>query len=241
MKKRSFLFAAAALVALSGFSTTSQATSLPLPSLVSPADTFSFGVVGYDSNGANGVYLIQPLTGQFGTTLTLAGTGAGGAQTVTVIGSETISGTTVTDTISVGVPANFIPTGTTNSAGGTINVLELDLGGYNGGTNTIDFLTAVNSPTYSGFIRYGANGASQLTLTASTIAANSVFNSTNTSLFTAEGISTTATAGLSQFAIRTFSFSISYSAVPEPSTYALCALGLAGFAGVVVRRRQAQA
>lgn len=244
MRKQTLLFPLIAVAALCAFLPRAGAKStaefslpqvVPQPAIVTPVDTFNISVAGFDSSGTNGVYLIQPITATFGVNSTIAATGAGGAQTVTFTSSEAIGATTTTDTFTISVPTNFIPTGTTNSAGGVINLIEFDFGGYTAGTNTLDFATPLFSPTYTGSLLFSGG---TLTLNPANLAANAQLTNNNRSLADAATISTTATAGLSQFAIRSFTFSVTYNNVPEPSTYALCALGLAGFAGVVVRRRR---
>jgi hypothetical protein len=189
----------------------------PLPDLVVPADTFNIAIVGFNSVNS-GAYLVSPLTGTFGLTQTFPGAGLGG-QTVTVTSSETFNGLNTVDTVTISVPTNFIPTGTT--IGGTpVTLLEMDLGGYNAGTDTLDFLTPVVGATYTGSLLYSGG-----TLTLSP-AANTVLTNNNMSLYTAEGVNAGG-SNLSPFAIRSFTFTATYpTVVPEPSTFALGAFGI---------------
>ena len=235
MKKITFLctfVATGALLTLSAFAN----PSLESPSVVTPADTFNIAVGGFNSTSGSGEFLTSQLTATFtGTGVAQTFTSAAfNNQTVSVFTTQTIGATTTTDSISLSVPTNFIPAGTTAPDGSVINDIELDMGELNAGTNTLDFATAITStPTYTGSILYSGG-----TLTFSP---TPTLTNGNASLAYFEGINTTATAGLSQFAITRFNFSITYANVPEPSTWALSILGLAGCAGVVLRRRRAQA
>ncbi|MGI8436646.1 MAG: PEP-CTERM sorting domain-containing protein [Chthoniobacterales bacterium] len=201
-----------------------------LPGAVVPADTFNIAIVGF--NAANtGAFLVSPLTATFGMTQTFVGAGPGG-QTVTVTSSETINGAMTTDTVTISVPTNFVPTGTT--IGGTpVTLLEMDLGGYNAGTNTLDFLTPVTSPTYTGSIQY-SGGTFALNPTPNTVLTNG-----NMSLKTAEGVNAGG-SDLSPLAIRSFTFTATYATVPEPSSIALGLIGGTGLllALTVARRRR---
>ena len=254
MKKRAFLFSSVTLLALFAFSPGAKAGhgsefSLPAvqPAAVTPLDTFTISVAGFntaDNTAGNqtGVLLTNVLTVTFNG-LGAAGAqtfanGAAGSQTVTATTTQTVGATTTIDTIALSVPTNFVPTGTTTSSSTVINDIELDMGEFNGGTNTLDFTPAITgTPTYTGSVFYSGG-----TLTLTNQAATSTLTNGGASLAYYQALSTTSTAGLSQFTIKQFNFSITYpNAVPEPSTWALCALGLAGCAGVVLRRRRARA
>jgi hypothetical protein len=206
--------------------------TLPNPSLVTPNDTFNICIVGFNATNT-GAYLVSPLTATFGTTQTFAAAGLGG-QTVTVTSSETVGVSTTTDTITISVPTNFAPTGTT--IGGTpVTVMEMDLGGYNAGTNTLDFLLPVTSPTYTGFMTYSGGNFSL----SSSAVANSVLTNSNMSLKTALGVNAGG-SDLAGFAIRSFTFSVTYATVPEPGSLALCLVGGLGLLVGVQRRRRSQ-
>ena len=210
------------------------AVAAPATAQVKPNDTFTFSIAGFDTNGSNGVYLV-PVT-----TATFTGTGVGqvftfGTQVVTVTTRETMSGSSITDSISIGVPLNFIPTGTTNAAGGAINLIEFDFGEYNGGTDTLDFSRAVaGTPTYTGSVNYQTSSTLPLTPTVT-------LSNGNSSLAFYEAVKTTAAAGFGQFNIRQFNFSATYTPaaaapVPEAATWAMMIAGF-GLVGYAVRRR----
>ena len=104
-------------------------------------------------------------------TATFNGLGTPGAQTfsgytvdgqvVTVTTTQTISGGNITDSISLSVPSNFIPAGTTTNTGAVINDIELDMGFNNAGTNTLDFTPAITgTPSYA----YSAQFATSFTV-----------------------------------------------------------------------------
>ena len=214
-------------------------TQFPLPSVVTTNDTFQMAILGYNTSETTAVYLVTPITPTFngaGTAQTFTGA-ALGSQTVTVTTTQTITGSNVTDSLSLSVPTNFIPTGTTTSAGNVINGIELDLGFNSAGTNTLDFTPAITgTPTYTGSAIYGAANT-PLTLTPQPTLTNNGNGTSSLSFY--EAVQTTNANGLSQFAIKQFNFSMTY-AVPEPSTWALSTLGLVGCATVILRRRRAQ-
>ena len=236
MKTHPFLFAVAALAALTCLPMASRASEdLVLPSIVTPDDTFNISVAGFSSTDNSGVYLVTPITATFNGLGTLGAQTFGGyalgGQNVTVTTTEAISDGNITDSIFLSVPTNFIPAGTTTNTGAVINEIELDMGNYNAGTNTLDFTPAITgTPTYT----YSTQFAVSNTVG---IFNHATLTNGNTSLYYYEGNSTTNPGGFSQFAPSAFGFSMTY-AVPEPSTYALCALGLAGGATVLLRRRR---
>ena len=204
------------------------------PDLVAPLDTFGLALYGYDSSN-NGVYVENPFVATFGLTQTFSVTGAGGAQTVTVSSSSTSNSGMTTDTITVTVPSNFAPDGTVTAAGNAVTSLELDLGGFHAGTNTIDFLAPVNSPTFAGAVSYRTN--STFIFSSSDLAANSIFTNNNSSLATAEAVES-GTNPVSQYAVHGFAFSITYAdVVPEPPPGVFASAG-ALIVGALCWRRQ---
>ncbi|MGI8955980.1 MAG: PEP-CTERM sorting domain-containing protein [Chthoniobacterales bacterium] len=231
----SLVVAAACLLSISSASagsltqTTSQWNigTVPSPDLVTPADTFNICIVGFNSSNA-GAFLVLPLTATFGLTQTFPGAGLGG-QTVTVTSSESVGPTMTTDTITISVPTNFDPTGTT-IGGLPVTTLEMDMGGYNAGTNTLDFTLPLTSPTYTGSLLY-SGGTLALNPTP-----NSVLSNGNMSLATAEGVNAGG-SDLAPFAIRSFTFNVSYASVPEPTSFVLFAIGGLGLLVMVQRRR----
>lgn len=237
MKKHSFLAALTAVATLAGFLPVTRASGdLLSPNIVTPNDTFNIAVVGYNTTEQIFYFAVSPLTVTFtgtGVGQTFAAAGPNG-QTVTVTTTQTTAGGNITDSISIGVPTNFVPDGTTTASGAVVNNLRVYMGYDAAGTNTLNFTPALTGVlTFAGTYTYN-NG---------TFALNPVVTLSNadTSLAYREGVTTTNTTGISPSLVRAFSFSITYPAVPEPSTWALCALGVAGGAGLVLRRRRAQA
>ncbi|MEP6955729.1 MAG: PEP-CTERM sorting domain-containing protein [Chthoniobacterales bacterium] len=189
-----------------------QVFAQPLPDIVVPADTFNIAIVGQNTVAA---FLVSPLTATFGITQMFPGAGMGG-QTVTVTSSESFSGANTIDTITISVPTNFVPAGTT-IGGNPVTAVFLNLGGFNAGTNTLDFATPVVGPTYTGSIQF-SGGTFALDATTNTVLTNG-----GMSLRTAEGVN--AGPDASAFAIRSFTFTATYATVPEPSSFALGAFG----------------
>ena len=235
-----------ALVGLAGLATFSSAQAF-VPSVetdgVITGDTFSIEMVGYNTTAtASNIYIIQTnLNPTFGTTQTFANDALGG-QTLTVTSSQTGTTTNFVDTITISVPTNFVPAGTTDNAGNIINGIVFSIGSYNiptGGTaNPLDFNTSLTSAKYSGSV--------QGTMTVSTSLAgsqNPVLTNNNMSLSNEEGIQTFVTGtttprDISTNGINQFTFTVS---VPEPSTYATVLLGAAGLCWLTVARRRARA
>lgn len=187
----------------------------PGSDIVAPLDTFNIAVVGFNAASV-GAFIVSPLTATFGMTMTFPGAGLGG-QTVTVTSSESFSGPNTIDTVTISVPTNFLPAGTV--IGGTpVTTLEMDLGGYNAGVNTLDFATPITGATYTGSMLY-SGGTFALNPGPNTVLTNS-----DMSLKTAEGVNAGG-GDLSPFAIRSFTFTATYATVPEPSSIALGALG----------------
>ena len=205
---------ASALPPLQNNSGPSPVFAGPSPDVVVPLDTFNIAVVGFNAAQA-GAFIVAPLTATFGMTQTFPGAGLGG-QTVTVTSSESFSGGNTIDTITISVPTNFLPAGTT--IGGTpVTVLEMDLGGFNAGTNTLDFLTPVTGGAFTGSMLFSGG---TFTLTPTVQLTNG-----NMSLAAAEGVNAGG-GDLSPFAIRSFTFTATYATVPEPSSVGLGAAGV---------------
>ena len=199
------------------------------PAAVTPLDTFNVAAVGFNSNGS-GAFLTAKLDPTFGLTQTFANSALGG-QSVTVTSSESIGLSTTTDTITFGVPTNFIPAGTTFN-GLPITTLEFDVGGFNAGTDPLNFIAPIDPSTLtlSGSILYGTNSTIPLTPGDTLFAGNSAI-----------ALSTSINAGggdLSGFAIRSVTFTATYATtVPEPTTVAGLVIG--GVALLARRRRVA--
>jgi hypothetical protein len=160
---------------------------------------------------------------------------------LTVTSSETIGATNVTDTITISVPTNFAPAGTTvGNPAGVVATMEADLGGYNAGTDTLDFAfpeptlaTAANGGTGTGVTGSLTYSGGTLTLSPQ---GNVVLSNGNMSLEDAEGVQAGG-SDLAAFNINSFTFTFSYpvTAVPEPTSMAL--VGMFASAGCLWRRR----
>ncbi len=241
MKKSFVLSTVTAAVALLAGSSAAKASVVELafpsvqPSLVTPGDTFTFDYSGFNSASGAG-YILGGGTATFGTPTTLATGGANG-QSITMTSAETINGLTTTDTFTLTTPTNFLTTTTVN--GTKITSLQLDIGNANSGVipgapDTVDYALPVTGYTTAGSYTYSGG-----TFAFSTPPTATLTNS-NQSLALVAGINSGTTA-ISNYKFTAFSFSITYNTVPtvvpEPSTWALCGLGVAGCAGVVLRRR----
>ena len=202
------------------------------PALVTPSSNFSSAVVGYNNSTGNGIFLTATITAPFGVTGTVASGGLGG-QTVTVSSNESIGATTTTDTVTISVPTGFDPSGTTFNGSSvnnqTVNEEFFQIGEYNGGSTPISLLLPINpaTQTSSGSALYSGG---TLALTATT-----TLGATDTTIAENEGVSA-GTSDLSTFAVRQFTYAITYATtpVPEPTTGAAL---LVGGAGVLIRRR----
>jgi hypothetical protein len=195
---------------------------------VIPGDTFDITVVGFNSSNV-GAYLVSPIDATFGVAnATYAVAGPGGA-TVTISSSESIGPTITTDTFSIGVPVNFDPSGTSID-GSPITTMEADVGGYNFGTDTVNFNGAIDpsSLSVSGNIVY--SGGTFALSPASQLGGG------DTTLAMVEGV-TAGGSSLDSFDINTFTFSVSYdNIVPVPEPGSLAPLGLGGLALLAGRR-----
>ena len=194
------------------FRLVSDARLTPLPDLVVPADTFQISIAGFNAASA-GAFLVNPIVATFGMTQTFAGAGPGGA-TVTVTSSETVGVNTV-DSVTISVPTNFVPTGTT--VGGTaVTQLQLDMGRLNAGTNGFNLVLPIASATGTGSILF-SGGTLALTPTVALTGGGTV-------LAGSEGVGAGG-SDLSTFAVRSFTLTFTYPTVPEPSTWALLGCG----------------
>jgi hypothetical protein len=189
---------------------------------VTPGDTFTFDIAGFNSTSGVGYILGNDQSAVFGTTETYAGAGYNG-QNITITSSEVIGATTTTDYFTVSTPTNFLTSATVN--GTKITALQFDLGDANSGVtfnsvpDTVDFTTPIVSPTATGYILY---------------------SSANTqSLAGVEGVNDGSTA-ISTLAIHEFELAVTYanpavSAAPEPGTWLLMIAGVAGI-GLAFRK-----
>ncbi len=201
---------------------------------MTPGDTFTFDYAGF--NGTSGVgYILGGGTATFGTPLTLP-TGGVNGQSLTLTSTETVNGTTTTDTFTLTTPTNFITTTTVNST--KITALQFDIGNANSGVipgaaDTVDYTLPVTGNTQTGNILYGTANTS-FTLNPTTTLTNNA-----QSLAAVEGVNDGTTA-ISTLAVHSFTYNVTYNTVPtpapEPSTWAMLGLGVAGL-GVVLRRR----
>lgn len=233
-------FVAACLSASTHLSSAQEAPSYglslaPLPGAATPLDTFSFTITGFGVNDTNGVYLFGSATGTFGLTQTFTGSGPTAGQTITLTSSETVNATTTTDTITVSASTSFAPVGTTDANGGTLMRVEFELGTTNAGKNTLDFLTPLASPTYAGSVTYGDNQ------TGTFVPGGVTLSNNNRSLSVSEGFYRT-NSDVTIANVRSFTFAVTSSNVPEPSTWAaLVAGGTLSWLGVALRRRMCRA
>lgn len=225
MKKPAFLFTVAAAAALLISLPSAKAVS-PMLSLVTPGDTFSFDVLGYNTASGTGYFVVPDSTATFGATTTFTAAGFDG-QNYTITSGEVIGATTTTDTFTITTPANFVTDTTIN--GLTITGLEFDLGNANSGGYTVDLLVPITTYTATGSVIY--NASTKQTLTPGTTLSNN-----GLSYAGVEGIQA-GTSAINQFTVHSFTYAITYpNVVPEPSTWAMMGLGFVAGA-VVVRRR----
>lgn len=214
------------------------------PAAVVTGDTYTIELLAFNSTNPSGnFYVINPnLTNPtFGTTQTFAGATFNG-QTLTVSSSESTNAGVTTDTIAISVPNNFIPTGTVDNNGNVVNELAFSIGNYllpAGGTgNTLDFSTAVNNPVVTGTAVFTLNGIT----TATGLTQNPVFSNGNKSFSDREDVqSASTTTSISGNNVTGFSITLTYAAVPEPSTYAAILLGAGALLWVTIQRRRSRA
>ena len=214
------------------------------PSAVVSGDTFTFEMIGYNKAQPSGdFYAIQTnLSATFGQTNTYTNDTLVSGQTLTVTSGETKSGSTFTDTITISVPNTFIPTGTTDSNGNAVDSLEFSIGNFNvptGGTfDTLDYTTAISISSVTGTLGYTLNGtAGSLGLTNTTALSNG-----NRAFSSEESGSSPNGGSIAQYNPSSFTYTITYQAVPEPSTAGAMLFGAAGLVGLLaVRRRSARA
>jgi PEP-CTERM motif len=209
-------------------------TGLTAPTLygqIIPGDTFDVSIAGFDL--ISSLWVVSPIDATFGTTTVYHGAGLGGAD-VTVSSAETISGTTITDTITLSVPVNFLPTGTTAGDGGVVTEMELDLGGYYAGTDRLSLSQAFDPATLK------TMGSEQYEGGTFALQPLGVTLNANTQLAGYETVNTGPTdSDLSRFAVNSFTMSFSYmnpAPVPEPASLVL--MGLGGLALLAFRNRR---
>ena len=233
MKKTAFLFTVGATVALLAGSPAAKAVS-PELGLVTPLSTFSFDVSGFNKAATTGYLLTPDETATFGATTTYAAAGING-QNITIASSESVGVTTTTDTFTVSTPTSFLTTTAVN--GTTIAIVDFDLGDANSGGGTVNFTLPISSYSLSAYLLYGTAETNFSYTPANTAA---TLTNGGMSIAVQEGVN--FGSAVSAFAPNVLSLSISYptlSVVPEPSTWAMCGVGMVGCAGVVFRRRRA--
>ena len=237
MKTKVVLFAVAASAGLFAVSTASALSASDVtvsPSAVNPGDTFTFDYAGFNSTSGVG-YILGGSTATFGTPLTLA-TGGVNGQSLTLTSTETVNGTTTTDTFTLTTPTNFITTTTVN--GTTITALQFDIGDANSGVipgtpDTVDYALPVTGNTQTGGLIYNTSTAFALTPTTT-------LTNGGQSLAAVEGVNDGTTA-ISTLKVHSFTYSVTYNTVPtaapEPSTFVLGGIGLLGAVGFARRRK----
>ena len=228
-----------ALLGLAGLTATPSARAVGLePSSVVPGDTFSFEIIGYNTNyPSQDVYLTQSaLTPAFGTTTTYAN-GALGGQTLTISSFEYVNAGIVNDLINISVPNNFVPAGTIDNGGHNLDAIQFGIGNFFASNpNTLDFNQALTSYTVQGSVSFkyiGANASGVAPMTTTLTNGNKSLTTFGAVFATPQG-----TGDISSNEVNAFTILITY-AVPEPSTYATVALGVAGLF-LVMRRHRAR-
>ncbi len=236
-RTRQGLLCLTTLIGLAGLTAVPSARAVVSlePASVVTGDSFSVEVIGYNTSnpGAN-IYLInQYLMPTFGT-IAAYGNSALNGQTLVVNSNEYVSGGTTTDYVSLSVPSNFVPAGTKDNAGNTLNAIQFSLGIGFGGTNPLDVNPAILTYTATGSVTFNSFGVN----TSNGVPLNSTLSNGNHSFSTFGTVfATPLTADISNNQVTSFSFTLTYASVPEPSTYAAVALGLGGLLLVVRRRR----
>lgn len=206
------------------------------PDTVSPADTFSVELVAYNTNDFSGnIYAIQSnLTPVFGLAQAYPNAALGG-QTLTVSSSESVSNGAVTDTITISVPTNFVPTGTLDNHKNLINAITFSIGVYQGGTDPLDFTLPLSNPVSSGTATISPMG---VTSTIPIPQQNAVLSNGNMSYSNEEGVFIPLTAMTSISFDQVTSFTFTITNVPEPSTTAALVIGAVGMGRMTFRRRR---
>ena len=167
----------------------------------------------------------------FGTTKTYTGGGVDG-QDITITSSETVGLNTTTDTFTVSTPSNFIKD---DSLGGNvINALQFDLSDANSGTTPVLVVLPITTYTATGSTVYLINNTETLTPTTTVPSDGSSYSA-------AEGVNSgSITKPIDGAAVQSFTYSITYAtlplSVPEPSMWAMLAIGTTT-AVLVIRRR----
>ena len=234
MKKLYVLIGATATVLLAR-SPAVQAKSVTLgntvaPHVVTPGDTFSFDLVGYNNTAGVAAYAVAPQDVTFGGTTTLTGVGLGGSN-VTVTSSETIGVTSTTDTFTVSTTSNFVPTGYKIS-GYTIKGLEFDIDQDTTYADPVNVVTPITSYTSSGSCSY--SGTPNFALSPQTTLLNS-----GSAYQMYEAISA-GSGSINSLAVTSFTYSITYPTVPEASSFGVIGgILLLLVAGYRLRRRLA--
>jgi hypothetical protein len=239
--KKSLLLFSVAMSAMLLAASSAQAVRLNIGTVgvVSPLNnSFTFDIIGYGSGNSGVFYDVPPETAVFGTTgntNTYNGAGVDG-QTITLKTTETVNAVagTTTDTFTVSTPTNFLTDSVIN--GTTITALQFDLGDSNSGSPAVSVVGNISSYTATGSmggIYMGMTYSNSLPLITTYI------SNGGSSYGSAEGVSTGSTGNpVSGDGVNSFTYSITYSTtVPEPSTWAMLGLGVAGVAVTLYRRR----
>ena len=137
----------------------------------------------------------------------------------------------ITDFITLSVPSNFVPAGTVDNGGHTLNAIQFSIGDYLGGTNSLNLSPAISAYSVSGTATFVSNG---VTTSGAVPMTSTLTNGTAFSTFGAI-ITTPSTADISNNDVTAFSIALTY-AVPEPSTWTAMIGGL-GLLGFGLRRR----
>jgi hypothetical protein len=185
----------------------------PAEAGVITGDTFDIAITGY-VNPTKSIYLVDPIKATFGATQTFSGVALGG-QLATVSSSESqnLQSHITTDTFTISVPNNFAPVRTTY-LDLPIKMIELDLGSYGAGSDTVDLASPIAPSSLS------ATGFVLLTTANFTFhlgAAFPVLTNNNESLTVRQDV--TSTGSIEEFEVHSFSVSISYSNQSTAKTF----------------------
>ena len=228
-----------AIVGLTGLAAFSSAhASVPSvqPNTVVTGDTFSVEVVGFNTAdpGANEYIILPGLTPTFGATTSYANDALGG-QTLTITSTEAVIAGITTDTISLSVPTNFVPAGTKDNDGNILNAIQFSFGSYLGGSNPLNLSTAATGFTATASVIFKVAGVTTSAAAPATVTSTS--GGTAISSF-GQTTSTPSTTDISGNQVTGLSLTVTYAAVPEPSTNAAILLGAAGLVGTIVVRNR---